>query len=43
MTEPDLMEKALIDCFGKDLSNLTFLSVNSTLEALRRSYEDLEL
>ena len=43
MTETFLMEKAIIECFGQDLDNLNFMSIEATLEAIRRAYEDLEI
>jgi hypothetical protein len=43
MTEYDLMDKALSECFGKDLTNVTFMNIEQTVDAIRKAYEDAEL
>jgi hypothetical protein len=43
MTECDLMDKALSECFGKDLTNVTFMNIEQTVDAIRKTYEDAEL
>eukprot|EP00347_Sterkiella_histriomuscorum_P016120 403354413 len=43
VTDAEIMEKAIIQCFGQDISNLDYGSISSTYKALSDAYEDIEI
>ena len=43
MMDVELMERAMAECFGRDISQITFQTIDQTLEAIRISYEELEI
>ena len=43
MMDQEIMEKAFLECFGKDLSLISWEQIDQTSEALRVTYEDIEI